>query len=74
MAVTKKNASCKVALKVETGEDASGKTKYGTRTISKIDPAVTDANLYAFAGGVAGLITTPTDTVTRTDAGELIEA
>lgn len=74
MAVTLKDKTCKLTLQVVTGEDAAGNDKYGTRTINNINPAVTDANLYGFAGGVAGLIKPTTSKMKRIDSGELTES
>lgn len=74
MAVTKTATKCTLQIKVETGTTASGATAYATRSLSVINPAITDADLYDLGVELGELQSLPVDGIGRVDAFSLISA
>lgn len=59
MAVTATPKASTLQLTVETGVNADGSTKYGTRSLPYINPAITNDDAYAIATAVGNLQTFP---------------
>lgn len=55
MAVTRKDATRQLKMKVVAGTDETGKAIYATRNFSYIDPGSTDANCMAMGVALGGL-------------------
>lgn len=74
MAVTKTATKCALQLRVEVGVNGDGTTKYATRSLSVINPAVTDDNLFAFGAALGDLQTYPLYGINRVDTFSLVES
>lgn len=70
----KNNQECKIVLKVQTGVSSSGKAAYGQRTISYINPAVTDDDVLDIGTKLAGLQAHPLSSIKRQDVAEIAQA
>jgi hypothetical protein len=74
MAVTKTSQSAKLIIKVQTKTDANGDAVYAQRSISNLNPAVADSDVYTVGTAVAGLQKYPVETVSRQDTAALANA
>lgn len=74
MAVTKSSRATKVVLTVETGVKADGSTVYSTRTISHMNPALSDEDLYGIGAGFGTLQSCPVGDIIRHDTAVLSRA
>ena len=74
MAVVKMNQSAKLIIKVQTKTDANGEAVYAQRSISNLNPAVADSDVYTVGSAVAGLQKYPVETVSRQDTAALANA
>jgi len=74
MAVTKTSQSAKLIIKVQTKTNANGEAVYAQRSISNLNPAVTDSDVYTVGSAVAGLQKYPVETVSRQDTAALANA
>lgn len=74
MAAKKTNKKCALKLKVEVGTTSSGVAKYGTRTITDINPDLTDDDMQSLGTSLAALQTYPVSDVQRTDTASLVTA
>ena len=66
MAVTARAINSSLILQVETDVAADGSTIYSSRTIGRIDPALTDDKAYSFAAAVGTLQKHPVGDIQRT--------
>ncbi|WP_440250807.1 DUF1659 domain-containing protein [Clostridium sp.] len=57
MAITREDKVTSLLIEIENGTDSKGQTIYKKKTISNVNPNLSDANLYAFANQVAGILT-----------------
>lgn len=73
MALVEKKAGTSLILRVENGTSASGKTMYANRTVSDINAEMANADFYAIANGLAGLLTASLNKITRKDLIDLAE-
>ena len=64
---TKKDSSTALTLRVATGTSDSGKTIFANRTVSDINPALTDEDFCAVGAGLASLQANVLSSVIRTD-------
>ena len=74
MAVTKTSQSAKLIIKVQTKTNAKGEAVYAQRSISNLNPAVADSDVYTVGSAVAGLQKYPVETVSRQDTAALANA
>jgi len=74
MAVVKMNQSAKLIIKVQTKTDANGEAVYAQRSISNLNPAVVDNDVYTVGTAIAGLQKYPVETVSRQDTAALANA
>lgn len=74
MAVVRRATSTTLVLSVESGVAADGSAIYATRSIPKIDPALTDEKAYDFASAVGTLQSCPVGDIVRTDKCALSRA
>ena len=74
MAVNARKISSSIILQVESGMAPDGSAVYSSRTISKIDPALSDDDAYNFATAVAGLQEYPLGDVQRSEKSVLTQA
>lgn len=65
---TKKETNCSMTIKVSIGTDADGKTIFGKRSLSYINPELTDEDFCAIGAGLSRLQSHELATVTRTMA------
>lgn len=72
MAVVKSGESAKLIIKVQTGTNTNGDPTYAQRSISNLNPAATDADVYAVGAAIGKLQEFPVDSVNRQDTAELI--
>ncbi|WP_425058516.1 hypothetical protein SCACP_31730 [Sporomusa carbonis] len=72
MAVVKVPQSGKVVLKVQTGVSATGSPVYRLRTFANIRPGAADSDVFAVAGGLAGLQQHTLVDVVRQDVSNLV--
>ena len=72
MAVVARPITTSISLKVEVGTTASGATKYGSRTISYINPALTDANAYDAGDAIGALQSHTVAGIIRTNKVDLV--
>ena len=72
MAVVARPITSSISLKVEVGTTASGATKYGSRTISYINPALTDANAYDAGDAIGALQSHTVAGIIRTNKVDLV--
>ncbi len=73
MAVTKTATKCALQIKVQSGLNPDGSTKYSTRSLGVINTAVTDDKLYAFGALFGALQSHPVDGLFRVDTASLAE-
>lgn len=59
MAVTATPKASTLQLTVETGVNADGSTKYGTRSLAYVNPAITNDDAYSIAAEIGNLQTFP---------------
>jgi hypothetical protein len=74
MAVTKTSQSAKLIIKVQTKTDANGDAVYAQRSISNLNPAVADSDVYTVGTAVAALQKYPVEAVSRQDVAALVNA
>ncbi len=74
MAVIKTKQATKVVLSVETDVKADGSTVYSARTISHMNPALTDEDLYGIGAGYGALQAYPVGAIVRHDIAVLANA
>ena len=68
---TRKNATSKLTLKVITDVSEAGAKVYGQRTVSHLNPALTDGDVLSIGTGLSTLQEYELDSVTRTDVAEI---
>lgn len=73
MAVKANAISSTLSLKVEVGTTASGATKYGSRSISYINPALSNENAYDAADAIGALQTHTVAGIIRTNKFDLVQ-
>lgn len=61
-----RNKSDKMIIKVITDQDASGKVTYGNRTVSHVNPVMTDDEVRGVGLALGALLTHETDSIQRT--------
>ncbi len=64
---SKSNNATKLTLKVHAGQDANGKDLFRQRTFNRMNPGLTDDDVYAIGTGLAGLQTHELVSIARTD-------
>ena len=74
MAVIKSSQATKVVLAVETGVKPDGSALYGTRTISHMNPALSDEDLFDIGAGYGTLQAYPVASIVRHDIAALSRA
>ncbi len=74
MAVRKMSQATKVVLKVESGVKADGSAVYSARTLSNMNPALSDENLYDIGAGFGTLQSCPVGEIIRHDTAVLSRA
>lgn len=67
MAVSPKEQTCSLSLKVATGTSQTGKTTFGTRSLSYVNPALSDDDVVVVGAGFASLQSHALGNITRTD-------
>lgn len=72
MAVTATPISSTISLKVEVGTTASGATKYGSRSISYINPSLSNENALDAGEAIGALQTHTVAGITRTNKVDLV--
>ena len=72
MAVTKSEQSAKLVLAVEVGTTASGAAKYAQRSISKMNPAISDGDMFDIGEGIGTLQVYPVGSIIRQDTAVLV--
>ena len=73
MAIVAKKKASALILKVENGLSPSGMTMYTNRTISDVNPEVTNENLYAAANKLAELVPNALGSIMRRDMADIVE-
>jgi len=73
MALVEKKAGTSLILKVENGQSASGTTLYANRTISSVNPAAVNQDVYDIGKSVAALLNNALNAVIRKDLTDLAE-
>ena len=74
MAVTATPISSTISLKVEVGTTASGATKYGSRSISYINPALSNEGAYDAGDAIGALQVHTVAGIIRTNKLDLVRA
>ena len=74
MAVIKSKQATKVVLSVETGVKADGSTVYSARSITNMNPALSDEDLYGIGSGFGALQSCPVGAIVRHDTAVLSRA
>lgn len=74
MAVNARKISSSIILQVESGMAPDGSAVYSSRTISKIDPALSDDDAYAFATALGALQDYPIGDIQRSEKSVLTQA
>ena len=74
MAVTAHPKNSSLVIYVEDGITPDGGAKYSTRTIGRIDPALSDEKAYAFAGQIGTLQIYPVGDIERVNKSTLVQA
>lgn len=74
MAVTKSDQSTKIVLRVEKGVKPDGSTVYASRTLSHMNPVLSDEDLYDIGAGLGTLQTCPVGDIIRHDTATLARA
>ena len=74
MAVEKTKQATKVVLSVESGVKADGSTVYSARTLSHMNPALNDEDLYGIGSGYGALQAYPVASIVRHDIAVLARA
>lgn len=74
MAITAEKISSNLVLQVETDTAPDGSAVYSSRTISKIDPALSNEDAYDFAAAVGTLQSFPVGSIQRTEKSVLSRA
>lgn len=64
---TKKDSSTAMKIRVATGTDAEGKTIFANRSVSNINPEITDENFCSVGAGLANLQSHTLSGVIRVD-------
>ena len=65
MAINSESLANTLTITVETGTNADGSSKYGTRSVSYINPALSDADAYSFAAKIGTLQAYPVASIMR---------
>lgn len=73
MAIEKQNQASVLKVKVGTGTSAMGATTYTVRTVADINPALTDADLFAIGKAFGDLQIYPVGSINRVDSAALLE-
>lgn len=71
MAATKSNETTKLILKVQTGTTDLGNPVYASRTFSKFNPSIADADLLTIGEAMANLQKYPLASINRQDNSAL---
>lgn len=74
MAVTKTSQSAKLIIKVQTKTNANGDAVYAQRSISNLNPAVVDSDVYTVGSAIGALQKYPVEVVSRQDLASLANA
>lgn len=74
MATVRSDKSTTMTLKLETGTTEAGNTKYTNRSISRVNPGLSDANALQIWQAVGELQKWPVNAVVRNDKASLISA
>ena len=74
MAVRKSSQATKVVLEVESGVKPDGSAKYSARTLSNMNPALSDEDLYGIGAGFGTLQSYPVGDIIRHDTAVLSRA
>ena len=72
MAVEKTQQVTKVVLSVESDVKADGSAVYSARTISHMNPAISDEDLFDIGAGVGALQAYPVGSIVRHDTAVLV--
>lgn len=72
MATQRTNVTTTLKIKVENGMNATGATKYATRTVSNINPELTDDDLLAIGEGFAALQVHDVGDIQRSEVSTLV--
>lgn len=72
MAASKTLSKVQIRLAFEVGTTESGAAKYQKRTLSAINPAITDDNLYACGEGIGTLSSEALNGIERIDTYDVI--
>jgi len=73
MAAKKDTQSTKLVLKVVTGMNAQGKALTSSRTLSSVNPAISDDDLLAVGSKLGALQAHEVASVSRVDSASLVE-
>lgn len=74
MEVNARKINSSIVLQVESGVSPDGSAVYSARTISKIDPELSNEDAYEFAAAVSTLQSLPVWSIQRTEKSELSRA
>lgn len=74
MAVNARKISSSIILQVESDVADDGSAVYSSRTISKIDPALSNEDAYEFAANVGALQIYPVGDIQRSEKSVLTQA
>ena len=74
MAVNARKISSSIILQVESDVADDGSAIYSPRTISKVDPALSDDDAYAFATALGALQDYPIGDIQRSEKSVLTQA
>ncbi|WP_298463170.1 DUF1659 domain-containing protein [uncultured Mitsuokella sp.] len=72
MATQRINVTTTLKIKVENGATATGATKYATRTVSNINPEITDDDMLAIGEEFAALQTHAVGDIQRSEVSTLV--
>lgn len=73
MAVVATPVQSSLRLVVQTGTDADGNPVFRSRTYSRVKPSASDEDVYAVAGAIAELQSSPLYAIQRVSTDELAE-
>lgn len=73
MATVKEKETAKLTVNVESGVDESGKAKYAARSITNLDPALSDDDARVIGELYGGLQAYPVSTIVRQTSAVLVE-